>query len=71
MNAQQQVSLNDLVPYQDIPKKYPHLYSENAWKWKVAQRKNNGLARAFRKVGRNLFVNTVVLAECIDNQIAD
>jgi hypothetical protein len=64
-------SLDDIVPYQSIPEKFPHLYSAKSWAWAVKQRHHNGLARAFRKVGKNLFVNTQVLAECIDAQLAD
>ena len=64
------VTLNDLTPFKQIPKKYPHLYSENSWRWAVKQRKHNGLEKAFRKVGKNLFVNELVLAQCIDEQEA-
>jgi len=65
----QSVSLADLVPYQTIPDKFPHLYSHKTWVWAVKKRNQNGLAKAFRKVGRKLFVNTIVLAECINSQI--
>lgn len=65
------VTLTDLIPYQDVPKKYPHLYSEKSWRWAVKQRQHNGLAPAFRKVSKNLFVNIPVLAECINAQSAD
>jgi hypothetical protein len=65
------VTLNDLVPAKDVPKKFPHLYSEKSWQWAVKQRRHNGLAKAFRKIGKNLFVNIPVLAECIDAQSAD
>lgn len=65
------VTLTDLVPCQAIPEIYPHLYSKKSWAWAVKQRQHNGLAKAFRKVGKNLFVNTTVLAECIDQQIVD
>lgn len=61
-------SLDNLVPHQLIPERYPHLYSKKSWSWAVKQRQHNGLAKAFRKVGKNLFVNTIVLAECIDSQ---
>lgn len=64
-------ALDNIVPYQAIPEKFPHLYTEKSWAWAVKQRQHNGLARAFRKVGKNLFVNTQVLAECIDAQVAD
>lgn len=64
------VTLTDLIPYQVVPDKFPHLYSHKSWSWAVKQRQHNGLARAFRKVGKQLFVNTQVLAECIDAQIA-
>lgn len=67
----QATTLNDLTPFKQIPQKYPHLYSENSWKWAASQRQHNGLARAFRKVGKNLFVNEIILAECIDEQSAD
>lgn len=63
------ITLDDLIPSGDVPKKFPHLYSEKSWRWAVVQRKNNGLSKAFRKIGKNLFVNTKVLAECIDSQI--
>lgn len=65
------VTLTDLVPYQAIPEKFPHLYTSKSWAWAVKQRQHNGLAKAFRKVGKNLFVNINVLAECIDAQTAD
>ena len=71
MQDQPAVSLADLVPYQSVPDKFPHLYSRKSWQWAVKQRQHNGLARAFRKVGKQLFVNTQVLAECIDSQLAD
>jgi hypothetical protein len=61
-------TLDTIVPYQSIPDIFPHLYSKKSWTWAVKQRHSNGLARAFRKVGRKLFVNTNVLAACIDSQ---
>ena len=64
-------SLGDIVPYQSIPERFPHLYSKKSWAWAVKQRHHNGLAKAFRKVGKNLFVNTQALAECIDAQLSD
>lgn len=64
-------SLDNIVPYQAIPEKFPHLYSPKSWAWAVKQRHHNGLAKAFRKVGKNLFVNTQALAECIDSQLSD
>lgn len=70
MQTQQSTpSLDDIIPYQDVPDKFPHLYSKKSWNWVVKQRQHNGLARAFRKVGKSLFVNTRVLAECIDSQV--
>ena len=71
MSTQATTSLDNLVPYQSIPEKFPHLYSKKSWAWAVKQRHHNGLAKAFRKVGKNLFVNTHVLAECIDAQRSD
>lgn len=66
--GQVNITLDDLIPSGDIPKKYPHLYSEKSWRWAVVQRKHSGLSRAFRKIGKHLFVNTKVLAECIDSK---
>lgn len=66
--GQANITLDDIIPAIDIPKKYPHLYSEKSWRWAIVQRKHNGLSRAFRKIGKQLFVNTKVLAECIDQQ---
>ena len=63
--------LDDIVPYQSIPERFPHLYSAKSWSWAVKQRHHNGLAKAFRKVGKNLFVNSKVLAQCIDAQVSD
>ncbi len=71
MQNQVTTSLDDLVPYKNIPKLFPELFPPRRWEWLVKQRKHNGLAKAFRKVGRNLIVNVSVLAECIDEQIAD
>jgi hypothetical protein len=71
MNTKTQVTLDDLTPYKKIPQKYPDLFSPQSWQWKVSQREHNGLARAFRKVGKDLYVNEIVLAECIDEQSAD
>ncbi len=71
MLDQTPVTLTDLIPYQDVPEKYPHLYSKKSWQWAVKQRQHNGLAPAFRKVSKFLFVNIRVLAECIDAQPAD
>ena len=71
MSAQATTSLDYIVPYQSIPERFPHLYSDKSWAWAVKQRHNNGLAKAFRKVGKNLFVNIQVLAECIDAQRPD
>ncbi len=71
MQDQSAVTLTDLVPYQSVPDKFPHLYSRKSWQWAVKQRRHNGLARAFRKVGKQLFVNVQVLAECIDSQFVD
>ena len=66
--GQTNITLDDIIPSGDVPKKYPHLYTEKSWRWAVVQRKHNGLSRAFRKIGKQLFVNTKVLAECIDSQ---
>ena len=71
MHNQPAITLTDLVPCQAIPECFPHLYSAKSWAWAVKQRHHNGLARAFRKVGKNLFVNTQALAECIDAQLSD
>jgi len=71
IDQHQSVTLADLTPYAAIPEKFPHLYSQKSWKWAVKQRHHNGLAKAFRKVGKNLFVNTQALAECIDAQLSD
>ncbi|MDI1292410.1 MAG: hypothetical protein PSV18_06655 [Methylobacter sp.] len=65
------ITLEDIVPYQIIPERFPHLYTAKSWAWAVKQRNQNGLGRAFRKVGKNLFVNQKVLAQCIDAQIED
>ncbi|WP_157205621.1 hypothetical protein [Methylomonas koyamae] len=64
--GQTNITLDDIIPSSDIPKKYPHLYDDKSWRWAVVQRQHNGLSRAFRKVGKKLFVNVRVLAECID-----
>ena len=71
MSTQATTSLDNFVPYQSIPERFPHFYSKKSWAWAVKQRHHNGLAKAFRKVGKNLFVNTHVLAECIDAQRSD
>jgi hypothetical protein len=71
MTIQNAITLTDLIPYQVVPEKFPDLYSSKSWQWAVKQRHHNGLARAFRKVGKHLFVNTKVLAECIDSQVSD
>jgi len=71
MLKQATTSLDDIVPYQSIPDRFPHLYSKKSWAWAVKQRQHNGLAKAFRKVGKNLFVIPHVLAECIDAQHSD
>lgn len=68
MNSLIPPTLEELMPYQDIPLKFPHLYSVKSWEWATKQRRHNGLGKAFRKVGKCLFVNIRVLAECIDNQ---
>ena len=67
MQDRTSITLTDLIPYQDFPEKFPHLFSKKSWATK--QRRHNGLEKAFRKVGRHLFVNTTVLAECINNEI--
>ena len=69
MQTESSITLDDLIPYQNVPDAFPHLYTTQSWAWATKQRKHNGLGRAFRKVGKQLFVNTNVLAECIDNQI--
>lgn len=71
MQNQPAVTLTDLIPYQDVPEKLSRLYSRKSWQWAVKQLQHNGLAPAFRKVSKNLFVNIPVLAECIDTQPAD
>ena len=60
------VKLDELTPYKAIPKKFPHLFTPEQWAWAVKQRKHNGLSGAFCKIGKKLFVNERVLAECID-----
>lgn len=71
INRTSNVSLTDLTPSWAIPIKFPDLYNERQWAWAVKQRHQNGLAKAFHKVGKNLFVNIKVLAECIDAQPPD
>lgn len=71
MTDKSPVTLADLTPYNKIPEEYPELFSPKSWKWKVKQRKHNGLAKAFRKVGKDLYVNKRILAECIDEQLDD
>ncbi len=66
MQTKTTTSLNDIIPCQMIPVHFPHLYSKKSWAWAVKQRQHNGLAKAFRKVGKNLFVNSIILAECIN-----
>ncbi|MBT5827246.1 MAG: hypothetical protein HOH69_14020 [Gammaproteobacteria bacterium] len=61
-------TLSDFIPWRAIPKKYPELFTFPQWKWMVIQRKNNGLAPAFRKVGKHIIVNEILLAECLNNQ---
>ena len=68
MQPQHTTSMDDLVPSKTIPIKFPELYSQKQWAWAVKQRHKNGLARAFRKVGKNLIVNIPILAECIEEQ---
>ena len=69
MQNESSQKLEDFIPYQDVPNKFPHLYTKKSWVWVTKQRHHNGLARAFRKVGKKLFVNISILAEFIDNQI--
>lgn len=69
MHDKVSTTLSDLIPYQSVPEHFPHLYTPKSWMWATKQRQHNGLAKAFRKVGKSLFVNIQVLAECIDNQI--
>ena len=69
INQPQSVTLTDLIPYSAIPDQYPHLFTQKSWIWMVKQRRVNGLHPAFRKVGKSLFVNTKVLAKCIDMQL--
>ena len=71
MQAKAKTSLDDIVPYQSIPERFPHLYSVKSWAWATKQRHHNGLAKAFRKVGKNLFVNTHVSAECFNSQLSE
>jgi hypothetical protein len=61
MPDQTAVTLTDLVPYQSVPDKFPHLYSSKSWQWAVKQRQHNGLAKAFRKVGKPHAHQTVIL----------
>jgi hypothetical protein len=49
-----------------VPSKYPHLYSPASWYHAVKHRNSNGLAPAFKKVGRILFVNVKMLAQIIN-----
>ena len=71
MNTVTKTTLNGFILSKKIPEKYPDLFTEAQWKWKSKQRQHNGLAKAFRKVGKDLYVNEIVLAECIDEQLAD
>lgn len=63
--------LDDITPYKKIPEKYPNLFTPEAWAWKVKRRKHNGLGRAFRKIGKDLFVIDPILNECINEQVED
>jgi len=60
------ITLDDLVEYHHVPSKYPHLYSPASWYHAVKHRNSNGLAPAFKKVGRILFVNVKMLAQIIN-----
>ena len=68
MSTTTRPTLLNLTPSKQIPRKYPDLFPEKKWKWKVAQREHNGLARAFSKIGKDLYVNEIILAECIAEQ---
>lgn len=61
-----QATLDELILHQKIPDRHPELFPKNKWKWMVVNRANNGLSKAFSKVGRNLYVNERLLAECIN-----
>lgn len=68
MQTNQHTTLNDIVPYKKVPEKFPDLFTHESWIWAVRRRKKNGLEPAFRNIGKQLFVNLHVLAECIDKQ---
>lgn len=55
----------DLICSHQFPDLYPELYTKNSWAWAVKQRANNGLSKAFHKVGKKLFVDPKALVECI------
>ncbi|MEI6297289.1 MAG: hypothetical protein WCO84_06670 [bacterium] len=62
----QQRDLSNLVSVHLIPELYPNLYLQNTWSSAVNHRKENGLYPAFKKIGKHLFVNVEILAECIN-----
>ena len=64
------IPMQKIVLQDEIPEIYPHLYSETSWKWAVKNRATNGLAPAFNKIGRKIFVNLDVLAQCLTSDEA-
>ena len=62
------VTLDNLLLASKVPETYPHLFNDPQWRWARTNRANNGLSRAFRHIGNKLYVNTLVLAECIEAQ---
>jgi hypothetical protein len=69
MNEKITPSLSDFVPYMQIAKKYPELFTENSWRWLAKNRHTNGLAPAFRKLNTSIYVNEAILTECFDKQV--
>lgn len=68
MHSNHHTTLNELIPFKKVSDQYPNLFTHESWAWAVRRRKKNGLDPAFRKVGKQLFVNLRILAECIDGK---
>ena len=50
----------------DIPARFPELFTQRQWEWLMRNRKNNGLCRATRKIGKRLYINIPVLLDLLE-----
>ena len=57
---------HDYCRSNQVPARYPNLFTSRQWEWALRHRTENGIARAVRRIGRGMLVHLPTLLEVIE-----